>query len=463
MTEAGAQSALKGLWRALGHDPAALERVALTGTGPILPSSFAVADLAQASIAAATLAVAEVSAARTGEPCAVTVDRAHACAAFRSERCFTVDGQPPADPWDALAGVYRTGCGRWVRLHTNFPHHRAGIEALLDGADTRERVAAALQGWSATAFEQAAADRGMLAFALRRFEEWDGHPQGQALAGRAPVTVTRIGDAAPRPLPDGPAPLTGLRVLDLSRVLAGPVAGRTLAAHGAEVMRIAAPHLPFIPSLVVDTGRGKRSAFVDLRTASGRAALGRLVDGADVFVDAYRPGALAAKGFGADALAARRPGIVVATLSAFGATGPWAGRRGFDSLVQAATGFNLAEAEAADQDRPRVLPCQALDHGAGYLLAYGIATALLRRAETGGSWRVEVSLAGVGHWLRQLGRVADGLATPDPGRDAVTGFLETTDSGFGRLEAIAHPGRIAGGRSADVRPTVPLGTDPPHW
>ncbi len=459
----GVASALDALWRALDHGPAALDRVRLTGAGPVLPSSFAVADLAQASIAAATLAVAELWTRRTGHRPPVDVDRAHACAAFRSERYLTVDGRSPPDPWDALAGLYRTACGGWVRLHTNFPHHRAGIEALLDGADTRQAVAAALLGWSASAFEQAAADRGMLAFALRRFEAWDAHPQGQALAHRAPVTVTRIGDGAPRPLPDGSMPLAGIRVLDLSRVLAGPVAGRTLAVHGADVMRVASPHLPFVPSLVIDTGRGKRSAFVDLRTERGQSDLRRLVEGADVFVDAYRPGALAAKGFGAEALAARRPGIVVATLSAFGATGPWAGRRGFDSLVQAASGFNLAEAEAAGDEAPRALPCQALDHGAGYLLAYGIATALLRRAETGGSWHVDVSLAGVGHGLRRLGRVADGFAVSDPGRDAVAGFLETVDSGFGRLEAIAQPGIIEGVSPHSGRSSVPLGHHAPRW
>lgn len=440
-----------------------MDRVSLTGDGPVLPSGFHVADLAQSSVAAATLAVAEVLRHRSGMASTVRVDRTHACAAFRSERLFTVNGGPPEDPWDAIAGLYRTGCGGWVRLHTNFPHHRAGIEALLGGASTKQAVTAALKDWSAVGFEEAALAKGMLAFALRTFDQWDTHPQGQAIAGQPPVTVTKIGDADRQPLRSGDAPLEGVRVLDLSRVLAGPVAGRTLAAHGADVLRVAGPHLPFIPSLVIDTGRGKRSCYLDLRTEQGRADLWRLVDGADVFIDAYRPGAIAGKGFDPAALVEARPGLIVATLSAFGPVGPWSDRRGFDSLVQAATGFNLAEAEAARQASPRALPCQALDHGAGYLLTFGIATALGRRLTEGGSWHVQVSLAGVGHWLRSLGSAVNGFAVEEPNRDTMSAYLQNEDSGFGPLAVVAHAGRIDAAPPIWQRPAMPLGSHGAAW
>ncbi|MCW3476623.1 CoA transferase, partial [Limobrevibacterium gyesilva] len=257
---------------------------------------------------------------------------------------------------------------------------------------------------------------------------------------------------------------SGLRALDLTRVIAGPVCGRALAAHGADVLHITAPHLPSIGPLVSDTGRGKRSAQLDLRDPAGRATLRRLLADADLFVQSYRPGALAAHGFGPEDAAAARPGLVYVALSAYGHTGPWAGRRGFDSLVQTASGFNHAEAEAAGAPgQPKPLPCQALDHASGYLMAFGALAAVLRRAEEGGSWLVRVSLAGTGRWLRGLGRVPNGLACPDPDQDAVADLLETTDSGFGRLNAIRHAAALSETPAHWALPSVPLGTHPAAW
>jgi crotonobetainyl-CoA:carnitine CoA-transferase CaiB-like acyl-CoA transferase len=241
------------------------------------------------------------------------------------------------------------------------------------------------------------------------------------------------------------------------------VAGRTLAAHGAEVLLLTGEHLPSIDALVIDTGRGKRSARIDLRTAAGRDTLRALVRESDVFLQSYRPGALAALGFDADTLAALRPGLVVATLSAYGPQGPWSQRRGFDSLVQTATGFNHAEGEAAGRAQPQPLPAQVLDHASGYLLAFGIAAALQRRALQGGSWRVEVSLARTGHWLRSLGRVPGGCATPEPAPAQLEAFLEDEPSGFGRLRAVRHPGVLSATPPAFARPAMPLGTDSPAW
>ena len=462
MTEA--RAAVAALWGHAGLDAAALSRLTLSGEDPVLPSSFRVGTAAQASIAVAGLAAAELFRARTGRAQAVAVDMRHAAIEFRSERYLHLDGQPPADPWDRIAGAYRCGDGRWVRLHTNFPHHRDGVLKLLGCAYDKEAVARALLGWRADAFEQAAAEAGLVVAMLRDFAEWDAHPQGRAVAALPPFTIERIAEAPPTPLAAGGArPLKGVRALDLTRVIAGPVCGRTLAAHGADVLRVTAAHLPAIPALDIDTGRGKLSTRLDLRTREGRDALQGLARGADLFVQGYRPGGVAGLGFGPHELAALRPGIVCVSLSAYGHEGPWRDRRGFDSLVQTAAGFNRAEAEAAGIEAPKPLPAQALDHASGYLMAFGAMAALLRRAEEGGSWLVRVSLAQTAHWLRGLGRLADGFACPDPGLDEARGFLEEAESAFGRLAAVRHAARLSETPARWARPGAPLDADPPAW
>jgi crotonobetainyl-CoA:carnitine CoA-transferase CaiB-like acyl-CoA transferase len=455
--------ALETLWRALGQDPAALERVDLPGAEPVLPSSFAVGTAAQASIAASALAAAELWRLRTGQRQRVRVPLRDAAIEFRSERYLRVDGAQPPDPWDKIAGAYRCGDGRWVRLHTNFPHHRDGILALLDCAHDRGAVERALQAWQAEAFETAAAEAGLVATAMRSFAEWDAHPQGQALARLPAISIERIGDAPAEALPASSRPLGGIRVLDLTRVIAGPVCGRCLAAHGADVMLVTAPHLPLMLPVVIDSGRGKLSAQLDLRDEAARERLRQLICRADIFVQGYRPGALHGRGFGPEEVARLRPGIVYVSLSAYGHEGPWAGRRGFDSLAQTATGFNVAEAEAAGVEGPKVLPAQALDHASGYLMAFGAMTALARRARDGGSWHVRVSLARTGGWIRALGRVEGGLDCPDPAFENVRDRLEESASGFGRLTAVRHAAELSITPPRWIRPSVPLGSHEPAW
>jgi crotonobetainyl-CoA:carnitine CoA-transferase CaiB-like acyl-CoA transferase len=460
--------ALAALWRGLGGDEEALAAVDLTGAEPALPSSFAVGSAAQASIAAAALAAREIARERGGSAQRVRVDMRHAAVEFRSERYLRVDGGPAPELWDKIAGTYRTAGGGWVRLHTNFAHHRDGVLRLLGCAYERAAVQQALMNWQAEDFETAAAEAGLVVTALRSFAQWDAHPQGQTVASLPVLSIERIagGDCAARPLPAWAAsarPLQGLRVLDLTRIIAGPVCGRCLAAHGAEVLLVTAPHLPAIAPLVIDTGRGKRSTQLDLRDAAGRDALKALARDADVFVQGYRPGGVGALGFSPEALVRERPGIVCASLSAYGHVGPWAQRRGFDSLVQTASGFNVAEAEAAGSEEPKPLPAQALDHAAGYLLAFGVQMALLRRAREGGSWHVRVSLSQTGRWLRGLGRVPDGLKAADPKFDDVQDLLEASDSGFGRLLAVRHAGQLSATPPRWERPSMPLGSDAPRW
>jgi crotonobetainyl-CoA:carnitine CoA-transferase CaiB-like acyl-CoA transferase len=360
-----------------------------------------------------------------------------------------------------IAGLYPAGDGRWVRLHTNFPHHHTGTLALLGCDGTRVSVGRALLGWQALAFEDAAAAAGLPVTAARSFAEWDAHPQGHAVPMLDLVRVERIGDAPPEPLPRSDRPLGRVRVLELTRVIAGPVGGRTLAAHGADVMNVTRPGLPSYR--IEDLGRGKLAAQVDLRMADGRAVLAGLLAAADVFVQGYRPGAIAGHGFSPEAATALRPGLVTASLSAYGDCGPWSGRRGFDSLVQTASGFNLAEAAAAGEIKPKPLPAQALDHATGYLLAAGIMTALYRRATVGGSWHVSVSLARTGHWLRGLGRVADGFSVADPSLVDIADLMETTPSGFGLMTAVRHSAVLDETPARWTRPSMPLGSHPAIW
>jgi crotonobetainyl-CoA:carnitine CoA-transferase CaiB-like acyl-CoA transferase len=457
---------LGDLWNTVGLPLEPLATVTLTGHDPALPSSFRVGAAAQVSIAAVACAANAIWQARTGRLQQVSVDMRHAAAEFRSERYLRVEGQPPPELWDDLAGAYRCRDERWARIHTNFPHHRAGILALLRCAPNRAAVAYALAEWDAQAFEDAAAEAGMIAAMERTFDEWDAHPQGRAVATlpTLTLTLTRIGDALPESFSRDPdRPLAGVRVLDLTRVIAGPVCGRVLALHGAEVLNVSAAHLPSIEPAVIDTGRGKHSTFIDLRAQEGRQTLTRLLDDADIFLQSYRPGALAEWGFAPEEVAARRPGVIYVSLSAYGHVGPWAQRRGFDSIVQTATGLNHAEAEAAGVDQPLPLPCQALDHASGYLLALGAQVGLLRRASEGGSWLVQVSLAQTSQWLRTLGRVENGFACADPSLDDIADLLEESRSGWGRLRAVRHAAQMSETPPAAPLPSAPLGTHMSSW
>ena len=283
---------LADLWTGAGGDAAALDEVTLTGEEPQLPSSFRIGASAQASIAAAGLAAAQIWKMRKGQSQNVAVDMRHAVVECRSERYLRVDGKPPGPTWDAIAGVYKTRDGRFVRLHTNFRHHRDAVCKVLSCEPEREKVQAALMQWDAEAFETAAYAEGGVVAMMRSHEEWLATPQGKALTELPVVTIEKIGEAAPRPWPAGERPLAGLRVLDLSRVIAGPVAGRTLAAHGADVMLISGPDLPAIPWLTIDTGRGKLTAVADLKSEQGRASLRELLAQADIFSQGYRPRAL---------------------------------------------------------------------------------------------------------------------------------------------------------------------------
>jgi crotonobetainyl-CoA:carnitine CoA-transferase CaiB-like acyl-CoA transferase len=458
---------LAGLWILAGGDASALDNVTLTGDEPQLPSSFRVAAAAQASIAAAGLAAANIWRLRSGQSQDVAVDMRHAVVECRSERYLRVDGKPPGPAWDAIAGVYKTRDNRFVRLHTNFPHHRDAVCKVLACKPERDDVQAALMQWDGEAFETAAYAGGCVVAMMRSHEEWSASPHARALAELPLLSIEKIGEAEPKPWAQGDRPLAGVRVLDLSRVIAGPVAGRTLAVHGADVLLISGPGLPSIPWLTIDNGRGKLTSFVELKSERGRDVLRGLLAQADIFSQGYRPTSIAALGFSPEDAARINPGIVYVSLSAYGHAGSptssWAGRRGFDSLVQTSTGFNHAEGQAAGVDGPKELPAQMLDHATGYMMAFGAMMAKARQSREGGSWHVRVSLAQTGRWLWNLGRVANGFTTEDLKGETVQPFIEEVPSGFGPLRSVRHSAKLSKTPAFWDRPAMPLGSHPPQW
>lgn len=355
-----------------------------------------------------------------------------------------IDGEPVA-AWADLSGYYDTADGGTMQFHCNFPHHAAGVVAELGCEATREAIQAAVLTRDPDELEQALIDRGVIPARLRTLDEWAEHPHAIATADLPLISVERIGDAPPR------HPARRRRVLDCSRVLAGPVAGLTFAAHGADVLRIGGSQLPSVQIGVLVTGSGKRNAHVDLGTTAGDHAMRALLEDADVWIDAYRPGALAARGFGNDAAA---PGSVTVELCAFDWVGPWTGRRGYDSIVQSTTGIVMAGAAAAGVDQPTPLPVQALDYATGLLAAFAAERLVQHQAEVGGTWRARLSLLRTRNWLVSMGGplpFTPAKPTVDP--EAV----HTVDTPFGAVTT-ARP--LAGSWTHGPQP---LGSAEPAW
>jgi crotonobetainyl-CoA:carnitine CoA-transferase CaiB-like acyl-CoA transferase len=437
------RAALERTWAAFEGDPDALDAVTVDGGDPVLPSSFAIGTAAVAATAAATMAANEVWRARGRTRQQVSVPMADAVDAFRSDRLVHVDGTRPGDVWNPVSGYYPTADDRWIQLHTNFAHHLERTVKVLGTESHRDAVARAVATWDAFELEAALAGAGACATVARTRAEWLAHPQGAAVARLPPFDVVEPREATQHGLPTGDRPVAGLRVLDLTRVIAGPVATRTLAAHGADVLRVSSPDLPEIDMLLPDTAIGKRSIFLDLRDRRDAQTLADLVRAADVLVQSYRPGALGALGFGPEDAGSLNPDLVYVSLSAYSHAGPWADRRGYDTLVQTASGMALAEAEAFDRDRPQFVPASALDHATGYFAATGAMLGLMRRAEGHGGSHFRCSLTQTREWLEGLGRFPAGVHMPAPDDDAIVQRLPTIASELGTITYVPPVGRMS--------------------
>ncbi|PCD34697.1 hypothetical protein AU210_007294 [Fusarium oxysporum f. sp. radicis-cucumerinum] len=462
------------IWNGLSLPPNALKSLKLPGDDgkPALPSSYKIGTLAQGTIALSGLLAALIHSLRNQGPVPkVTVPQKHSVIEFKSERLYILDGEPAPSPWGPIGGLHKTSDGH-VRIHDSFPNHRYGALELLGLPVTASRidVTKKTQDWASIDLESVGLEHRLAIYALRSYRQWDMLPQSKAIDD-FPISLTRIASGpaglSPHLTPGNDKCLRGLRVVEMSRVIAAPLAGKTLAAHGADVIWITCPGLPDLPTMDRDLGRGKRTVHIDVNNVEDRQKLRELIKSCDVFIQGFRPGSLAAKGFGPEEIVGLNPGIVYGCMSAFGPKGPWSERRGYDSLIQTCSGMNISEAEhygAGEVARPT--PCQALDHAGGYLLASGIMAALYRRSVQGGSYRVDVSLAGTMKYLRSMGQYPgkSGFEIGDYEKPSdVKEYLETRQTGFGELRAVRHSVSVDGAEpSWDVMPN-PLGSDEARW
>jgi hypothetical protein len=458
-----AHAALSTIWAAVDGDPAATARVEFHGDAE-LPSAFSVTDLASASIGAAALAASELvgDVTRNGDRAPIRVDRRLASAWFLT----TIDpiGWQLPPVWDAVAGDYETSDG-WIRLHTNAPHHRAAAMRVLGCAADRDAVTRAVARWNATDLESTVVEAGGAAAEMRTIAAWEEHPHGRAVASEPLVHTARFGardpDAGTDPIGRDPArPLRGVRVLDLTRVLAGPIATRLLAGLGAEVLRIDPPGWDE-PAIVPEVTLGKRCARLDATTSEGRRRIAELLSGADVIVHGYRPDALAGLAFDADARRALRPGLVDVSLDAYGWTGSWRMRRGFDSLVQMSCGIAAAGMEAKPAERPFPLPVQALDHATGYLMATAALRGLHARRTDSTGTTTRVSLARTARLLLSLERRSFDGTSVTLGADDYEPAVEHTP--WGDLRRLRPPVTVPGMAIRWARGATALGSDEPVW
>lgn len=444
MTSRDWRDLLAEAWRAVAGDtplPAHLEVDRVPRAQ--LPAKVPAADTAIACVGAALLAAVALD--DRPDHRMVSLRGDHLAAAVRSEGFLTVGGQALGPGFAPLSRFWSTADG-WARTHANYPwHRRALLEAMGmpdDEADPADRLTSILGELPAADVERVVVEAGGVAAAMRTPEEWLRHPHGRFVAGQPLIGLTRYESGRPRRRrTGGPAhrPVEGVRVLDLTRVIAGPVATRYLAALGADVLRLDPPELPELVLHRYDGLPGKRSALLDASTHAGLATLHELLASADVLVHGYRPGALDRFGLDAATLAERHPGLVVVTLSAWGGRGPWGGRRGFDSIVQA--GVGIAARESPGGGRPGALPCQLLDHGTGYLCAAAALDGLRRQAESGGSYLRELSLARTAHWL--LGQPSVPATTEaEPITDG--DWLVDLPGDRGPVRTVAPPGAIDG-------------------
>src|SRR6202795_2615413 len=309
------------------------------GADPVLPTPFRIGETSAAALAATGLAAADLWELRGGGRQDVAVDLRQATASLRSGHYLKMENTDVSRERNPVMGMYQAKNGRWSYIHANFPNHRAAALSVLGCAEDRAEVKKAVAQWDALELEEAIIAAKGAGGMVRSMAEWAQHPQGVAIASLPAMEIVKIGDAPIEKLPDGDRPLSGIRVLDLTRVLAGPTCARTLAEHGADVLKITGAHLPNIGYQEFDTGHGKLSAQLDLREPKNIETLRGLVRETDVFSQGYRPGTLGQRGFSPEALAQVRPGMVVVSLCAFSHVGPWASRRGFDTVVQTVSGI----------------------------------------------------------------------------------------------------------------------------
>ena len=438
------------------------------GADPVLPTPFRIGETSAAALAATGLAASDLWELRSGRRQEVAVDLRQATASLRSGHYLKMEKTDVSRERNPVMGMYPAKNGRWSYIHANFPNHRAAALSVLGCAEDREEVKKAVAKWDALELEEAIIAAKGAGGMVRSMAEWAKHPQGIAIASLPMMEIVKIGDAPIEKLPQGERPLSGIRVLDLTRVLAGPTCARTLAEHGADVLKITGAHLPNIGYQEFDTGHGKLSAHLDLRQPKDLATLRELARETDVFSQGYRPGTLGGRGLSPEELSKLRPGLVYVSLCAFSHVGPWASRRGFDTVVQNVSGITTRQGELfpGAEPGPQFYPVSAIDYLTGYLMAFGAMVALARRAREGGSWLVRISLAQTGRWLVSRGEVPEAALTgvaKEFTADELARWSTTSDTPVGRLAHLKPVVQMSATPPFWARPSVPLGHNEPVW
>lgn len=452
------------------------DEVSISGADPFFASPFRIGETAADALAARAVAANDLWELRTGRRQKIDVD-VHAAAATSlaggdMTLCRDDEGVYRPIPKSAellhmvsLTQPWETADARWVLPHTNLPHLERRILDVLDCQSRPESVAAAVKRWQSDALEDAIADAFACGGKVRTPEEWLRHPHGAYLASRPVVEITKLADGDPEPLPPGMHPASGIRVLDLTRILAGPTAGIGFAEHGADVLMVTSPDLPQVPAFVRDTSHGKRSCYLDFTHAGQAAQLRSLVGEADVFIDGYRPERLAAHGFGVDELVKLRPGLVHVSVNCFGSGGPFGLRAGWDQVAQAVTGICHTQGLATGAGQPKLTPVFMCDFLTGFLGTFGAMVALARRAREGGSYRVQVSLCQSAMLLQRQGLLDDFSAAPGKLPAEVFESLSMCDdgTGYGDLKTLGPVFRMSETSPTWLGTTPMLGSSPPQW
>ncbi|MBW6396908.1 CoA transferase [Roseomonas sp. HJA6] len=472
-TAQGKAGAFAELMEVRGLGAPAAGEATITGNDPFYRTPLRVGETAAAVLAATGVAANDLWEGRTGRRQQVSVDVRQAAATLR-----TVDyteGQKPDGSYEhipipqgmkemiAATQPWPTRDGAWVLPHLNLPHLKDRVLGVLGAEFNPSSVKEAVGRWDADALEEAIAAVNGCGGRIRSPEDWLAHPQGQYLAARPVVEITKLRDGPPVPMGAGDRPASGVRVLDFTRILAGPIGGRTLAEHGAEVLMVTAPHLPQTPEHVRDTSHGKRSCFLDLRDPTQAARAQELARQADIVIGGYRPGRLAANGLGPE-ITAEQPGRIYLTISCFGSGGPFAGRSGWEQVAQVVSGVAHVHGKAIGDGTPKLVFAPVCDYLTGYLAGYGALLALGRRMREGGSYHVNVSLCQSAMLLLRQGTITGFEDAPERlTRAEIDAMHVTADTSYGRLKTIGPVLRMSETPPHWARPTPALGGDAPGW
>ncbi|HEX5939393.1 MAG TPA: CoA transferase [Dehalococcoidia bacterium] len=456
------REAIERAARSAGLELAAETEVTVEGDDPVLASPFHLGEGAATALALLGQEASRIWVERGGKSQSLSIDIRHAAASLFSYALLRLDGASPVRPQNndpPVTWIWHCADDRYILLHGSFNDSPGIVEELgLDMTAGADDIRAAVKIRSSQELEDALAAKGLCNAICRTNEEWLAHPQGALLATKPVVEVTKVSDAPAEPFAEGERPLSGIRVLDLTRVLAGPTCARTLAEHGADVLHIASPNLPTFEGFEMDTGHGKRQAYIDLNEPREAETLRELIRGADVFSQGFQHRTLERRGFGVEQVAELRPGIIYVSENAFGHEGPWQERPGWEQLAQATTGVTIVQ---GGEGRPNLAPAAMNDYTTGYFAALGAMMALRRRAAEGGSWLVRVSLSQTSMWYYRLGHDLDASAAPEP-LDA-SDYLEERSTGYGRITHLRPPLRMSETQPRWELPTAPLGRGSAAW